>query len=70
MKIIQIYTIITIAVLSSISATHASEQKTDSREMTQSHTTQHPPHDHQQTDHIKKLDESIRRKREDDEKSH
>jgi hypothetical protein len=35
------------------------------------HTTpDHPPHDHQHNDHIKKLDEGMRRKREDEGKSH
>ncbi len=27
------------------------------------HTTEHPPHDHHQTDHLKKLDEWLARRR-------
>ena len=28
--------------------------------------TQHPPHDHREPDHLKKLDEGMRRKRKDE----
>ena len=56
-------------VIGSLGTSYASTDKWDSTEVTQTHTTSHPPHDHHNTDHIKKLDESMRRKREDEEKS-
>ncbi|MBC7503556.1 hypothetical protein H7169_01165 [Candidatus Gracilibacteria bacterium] len=69
MKIIPTYIILTLSIIvSSLGATYAaSSDKRDSGENSQSHTTPHPPHDHQETNHIKKLDESMRRKREDEE---
>ncbi len=49
---------------------YASSQKDERSETRASaHSTQHPPHDHQQTDHIKKLDEGIRRRRVDEKES-
>jgi hypothetical protein len=30
------------------------------------HTTPHPPHDHHHDDHVKKLDESLKRSREEE----
>ncbi len=56
--------------MSSLSVTYASQQKSETSEVGQTHTTSHPPHDHHEPNHIKKLDESMRRKREDEEKSH
>ncbi|MBC7498581.1 hypothetical protein H7170_02955 [Candidatus Gracilibacteria bacterium] len=53
-------------IISSLGTSYASEQKSEAGETGQMHTTQHPPHDHHETDHIKKLDESMRRKREDE----
>ncbi len=50
--------------------THASgSDKWESSATGMAHT-QHPPHDHHEPDHIKKLDEGMRRKREDEGKSH
>lgn len=53
-------------IFGSCTLVEASSEKWESRELNTVHT-QHPPHDHHQTDHIKKLDESMRRKQEDDE---
>ena len=43
---------------------YASSEKSERAESS-SHT-QHPPHDHHDPDHIKKLDEGMRRKRKDE----
>lgn len=48
---------------------YASADKNENSQTRGSETTQHPPHDHPQTDHIKKLDEGIRRKRVDEKES-
>ena len=70
MKIIPIYIILTLWLgISSLGTSYASTTKAENTETTQAHTTSHPPHDHHEPDHIKKLDESMRRKREDEEKS-
>lgn len=65
MKTIQIY-IYSFLILfcSSIVIIHASSEKNERAE-SPTHT-QHPPHDHQEPDHIKKLDEGMRRKRKDE----
>ncbi len=71
MKYISIYIIIIIwLTITSLGSIYASSDKSENREVSQTHTAQHPPHDHHEPDHIKKLDESMRRKREDEEKSH
>jgi hypothetical protein len=71
MQIILMYIILTLWILlSSLGSVHATSDKSENREGAQTHTAQHPPHDHHESDHIKKLDESMRRKREDEEKSH
>ncbi len=69
MKIKNIYIYLTIVFsLLSIPASYASAEKSGTSESaTHGSHTQHPPHDHHHTDHIKKLDESMRRKREDEE---
>lgn len=65
MKVIQIY-IYSFLVLFffSVGMTYASSDKGERSEWS-SHM-QHPPHDHQEPDHIKKLDEGMRRKRKDE----
>lgn len=71
MKYISMYIIFTISlVLSCIQGTYANSDKWENQGIAETHATQHPPHDHHEPDHIKKLDESMRRKREDEEKSH
>ena len=70
MKQISIYIILTLwLIIAGLGTTYASWDKWEAQEVTQVHTTQHPPHDHHEPDHIKKLDESMKRKREDEEKS-
>jgi hypothetical protein len=71
MKNINTYIVILISLsLYTIQVSHASEDKANQESSSHTTQTQHPPHDHHQPDHIKKLDESMRRKREDEEKSH
>lgn len=42
---------------------YASSDKNENSQTRTNETAQHPPHDHPQTDHIKKLDEWIQRRR-------
>ena len=67
MKKIQIY-ISSFLVLCfvGIGMTYADADKTEKTESWPLQM-QHPPHDHHETDHIKKLDEWMRRKRKDEE---
>ncbi|NRH21085.1 hypothetical protein HOO68_03510 [Candidatus Gracilibacteria bacterium] len=72
MKKIQIYIFLTISFsIISIGNVSASSDKGQERagEVTPVHTTQHPPHDHHEPDHIKKLDEGMRRRRTDEKES-
>lgn len=72
MKKIQIYIFLTISFsIISIWNASASSDKWQERawEVTPVHTTQHPPHDHHEPDHIKKLDEGMRRRRTDEKES-
>ncbi len=65
MKSIQIYIYgLFIVFCASAGVIHASTEKNERTEWS-SHT-QHPPHDHHDPDHIKKLDEGMRRKRKDE----
>lgn len=69
MKKIQIYILLVFScLLGTITGVSASSDKSQERawEVAPTHTTQHPPHDHHETDHIKKLDEGMRRKRKDE----
>lgn len=71
MKIIPIYILsVFLFLVSTLAMTHASSSDKGESSATGGSHTQHPPHDHHEPDHIKKLDESMRRKREDEEKSH
>lgn len=73
MKIKQIHILLFAAFFISVSVgtVSASPDKSQERagEVSPLHTTQHPPHDHHETDHIKKLDEGMRRKRSDEKES-
>lgn len=48
---------------------YASNDKSEKTQTRNNESTQHPPHDHHETDHIKKLDEGIRRRRVDEKES-
>lgn len=53
-----------------ISSIYASSEKNESWAGMKTTHSEHPPHDHHDPDHIKKLDEGIRRKRKDEKISH
>ena len=68
MSQIQIFiSVFVVLLFSGIQFSYASSEKSESSQASQSH---HPPHDHHHTDHIKKLDEGMRKRRKDEEKSH
>lgn len=71
MKIKQIYIFFIAFFITSVGSASASSDKSQERagEVTPVHTTQHPPHDHHETDHIKKLDEGMNRRRKDKKES-
>jgi hypothetical protein len=71
MKLIQIYIFgFFILFFSGITFASASADNREQARWDTTTHTQHPPHDHHHTDHIKKLDEGMRRKRKDEENSH
>jgi hypothetical protein len=45
---------------------YANSEKGETAQSSEMWHTQHPPHDHQEPDHFKKLDEGMRRKRKDE----
>ncbi|MBX9809805.1 hypothetical protein K2X92_05435 [Candidatus Gracilibacteria bacterium] len=53
-----------------ITSTYASTEKNEGGTSVKTTHSEHPPHDHHNTDHIKKLDEGIRRKRKDEKIAH
>lgn len=49
--------------LLSCSVASAAPEKNDTTGKDGVHQTEHPPHDHQHNDHVKKLDEGMQRRR-------
>ena len=66
---IYIYTLFIVVFLGS-NLTYASSEKNEWANGFKTSHSEHPPHDHHDPDHIKKLDEWIRRKRKDEKISH
>jgi hypothetical protein len=49
-----------------VASVHASTEKNDGSSGVKTMHSEHPPHDHHEPNHIKKLDEAMRRKRKDE----
>ena len=59
----RLFLIIPLFTLPFIASLAYAEEDKGGRGSSEQHTTQHPPHDHHQTDHLKKLDEGLARRR-------
>ena len=75
MKKIQIYILsfvvfLWIICITPVSAASNNDESSRSNGGVSAHHTEHPPHDHQENDHIKKLDEALARKRKGNKKAH
>jgi len=75
MKKIQIYIVSFIVFLwitysSVVSASSNNEESGKSNWWVSTSHTKHPPHDHQEHNHMKKLDEALSKRRKDHKKSH